>query len=294
MVESFTIEGIIKKGIDMLKQRDLSNPFLDAQLILSYVLGADKVYIYTYKDKLVKEDEAFKYFELINKRKQGYPLQYIVGKQEFMGIDFYVREGVLIPRPDTEILVENVLNWVDKYSNKNDIIRIVDIGTGSGAIALSLAHYIKEAIVYTVDISERALKVAEENRNKLKLEDRVVLLKGDMFEPLEDLNLKCKVDIVVSNPPYIPTDDIPFLQKEVSVYEPSTALDGGKDGLCFYRKIIPEARKYLSHGGLLAFEIGYDQGKAVENLVFNEGSFDNINIYQDLSGHDRVVTGIRI
>lgn len=294
MVEFFTIEGIIKKGVDMLQEGDLSNPLLEAQLILSYVLKVDKVYIYTYKDKLVKESEAYKYFELINKRKQGYPIQYIVGKQEFMGIDFYVREGVLVPRPDTEILVENVLKWVDKYSNKNDIITIVDIGTGSGAIALSLAYYIKNAIVYTVDISESALKVAEKNRNKLRLEDRVVLLKGDMFDPLEDLNLKGKVDIVVSNPPYIPTDDIPFLQKEVSVYEPSTALDGGKDGLCFYRRIIPEAGRYLSHAGLLAFEIGYDQAKAVENLVFNEGSFDNIKIYRDLSGHDRVVTGIRI
>lgn len=293
MVDTFTIEDIIKKGMVMLQEWEFSNPLLEAQLILSYILGVDKVYLYTYKDKMVSESDASKYFQLVNKRKQGYPLQYIVGKQEFMGIDFYVGEGVLVPRPDTEILVESVINWAEKYIDNNEIIRIIDIGTGSGAVAVSLAYYIKKAIVYTVDISKIALKFAEKNRNKLNLNERVVLLNGDMFEPLEGLNLKGKIDIVVSNPPYIPTDDIPFLQKEVSIFEPITALDGGKDGLYFYRKIIPKAKEYLISGGFLALEIGYDQGEKVKKLISNEKSFENISILKDLSGHDRVVTGVR-
>lgn len=308
MVVAYTIEDLIKIGIETLGEGEYNNPLLDSQLLLCHVLNVDKIYTYTHKDQVVDSQSVDKFLKLIDKRKSGYPIQYILEKQEFMGLDFYVKEGVLVPRPDTEILVEYIIDIVNKgYFNDKDLLKIVDIGTGSGAITLSLAHYLKNVHVYSVDISDTALQVATENSRRLDLESKVTFLKGDLFEPIDKLGLQNSIDIIVSNPPYIPTKDISELQKEVAEYEPKLALDGGEDGLDYYRRIVSEYDKYLSDDGILAMEIGYDQGPALKKLLDDKKTspvdiskknrphcFTHcIKIIKDLAGHDRVVVGIR-
>lgn len=310
MVDAYTISKLIKKGMETLGEGEYNNPLLDSQLLLCHVLNVDKIYTYTHKDQVVDSQSVDKFLKLIDKRKSGYPIQYILGKQEFMGLDFYVKEGVLIPRPDTEILVENIIELVkSKYFKDKELIKIVDIGTGSGAITLSLAHYLENAHVYSIDISDTALQVAKENAKRLGLESKVTFIKGDLLNPLGELNIYNSIDIIVSNPPYIPTKDIAALQKEVAEYEPKLALDGGEDGLDFYRRIICESGKYLAPSGVLAFEIGCNQGNDVKNLMEDKGGdkgtfllsykeqgcsgkgVKDVKIIKDLAGHDRVVVG---
>jgi len=208
-----------------------------------------------------------------------------------MGLDFFVDEGVLVPRPDTEILVESIIKIINESHMKSkERINIVDIGTGSGAITLSLAHYMEKAFLYSIDISKEALNIAKKNCKNLRLEDRVKFLNGDLFKPLKNLYIENEIDIIVSNPPYIPTKDMTNLEAEVSKYEPKLALDGGMDGLNYYKKIIQQTPRYLKENGILALEIGYNQGKDLKKLLQQQGKFDNIEIKKDLAGHDRVVS----
>lgn len=281
------IEKLLKLGVDRIKDRKYGNPVLEACLIIEKLLNVDRVYIYTHKDEEVPDYIIDEYLKMMDKRKAGYPIQYLIKEKEFMGLNFYIEEGVLIPRPDTEILVEFVLNYIDKnYSNKE--IEVLDIGIGSGAIGLSIAYYKKNANVYGVDISNKALKIADINRRRFNL-DNVVLIKSNLFE---SINKSKRFHIIASNPPYISKKDISTLQEEVRNYEPKIALLGGEDGLDYYRKIVPESKYYLYERGLLIFEIGYDQGAAVSNIMKNEG-FKEVEIYKDLNGLDRVVLGIK-
>ncbi|RKD30882.1 peptide chain release factor N(5)-glutamine methyltransferase [Thermohalobacter berrensis] len=285
-----TINDLLKKGIYILLENNISNPQLDVELLLSYTLNVDKVYIYTHRDEEVSNESVDNFLKLIDRRKQGYPLQYILKKQEFMGLDFCIEEGVLIPRQDTEVLVEKIINIVNNGHFKDrKVINIVDIGVGSGAISLSLVHYLEKAHVYSIDIDNKAIEITRKNSVRLGLEDKITLLKGNLFSPLTPLNLENKIDIIVSNPPYIPSQDIDTLQVEVAKYEPRKALDGGIDGLDFYRKIIPESIKYLRKDGVLAFEIGYNQGNEVANLIKESGSFKGVEVIKDLAGLDRAV-----
>ncbi|GFN36859.1 release factor glutamine methyltransferase [Tepidimicrobium xylanilyticum] len=278
---------MLQKGIDLIKDRPYTNPSLEATLLLSRLLKVDKIYIYTHGKEKVSEPVVEKFLELIEKRAKGYPIQYIINEKEFMGLDFYVEEGVLIPRSDTEILVDYVLGYIDnKYKNKS--INLLDLGFGSGAIALSVAYYRSSVTVYGVDMYDAPIRVAEINKERFKLTN-VHLFKGDLFQGIKDV--KEKFHIIASNPPYIPSDDIDKLQDEIKYYEPREALDGGSDGLNFYRRIIPESKKYLTDEGLLIFEIGYDQGQSVKNMLLVEG-FVNVNILKDLQGLDRVVLGV--
>jgi release factor glutamine methyltransferase len=281
------LNQLLQRGVDLIKDRPYTNPILESTLLLSELLNVDKIYIYTHGRDKVSEPIVDKFLELMGKRAQGYPIQYILNKKEFMGLDFYIEEGVLIPRPDTEILVEYVLEYIDnKY--RDESINILDLGIGSGAIALSIAYHRRNANIYGVDFQDIPLKVAKINMERFKLEN-VNLYKGDLFQALEGLNLK--FHIIASNPPYIPKEDIDTLQEEVKDYEPREALDGGEDGLKFYRKIIPKSKEYLTEKGLLIFEIGYDQSKLVMNMMIDEG-FTNIKVLKDLQGLDRVVLGI--
>lgn len=283
------INTLLKKGIEILGYREYSEPVLEVVLLLSNLLNVDETYIYTYGEKEVPKAIEEEFLEKIILRKKGYPLQYILEEVEFMGLKFYVNEGVLIPRQDTEILVEYILNIMKKEREYT----IVELGTGSGCISLSLAYYFKGKIfIYAVDIEDEALKIAKKNLEKLNLEKKVRLLKGDLFKGIENLNLEEKVDIIVSNPPYIPSKTINSLQEEVKKHEPIKALDGGEDGLDFYRRIVPESKKYLNKTGLLVLEIGYDQGEKVSNIFKAEG-YRDIEIIKDLQGHDRVVVGKR-
>lgn len=281
------IEKLLKLGVDRIKDRQYGNPVLEACLIIEKLLKVDRAYIYSHKDREVPDYIVDEYLKMVDKRKEGYPIQYLIKEKEFMGLSFYVEEGVLIPRSDTEILVEYVLKYIDKnYGNKE--IDILDLGIGSGAIGLSIAYYKKNTTVYGVDISSKALNVSEINRRRFHL-DNVVLIKSNLFE---NVNKSNRFHIIASNPPYIPERNISTLQKEVKDYEPKIALLGGEDGLDYYRKIIPESKYYLHDNGLLILEIGYDQSAAVSNIMKNEG-FREVEIYKDLQGLDRVVLGIK-
>lgn len=283
------IKDLIRMGIKKLDRRKYSNPPLECVLLLAYLLDVDKTYIYIHNNEEVPSSVEDKYFSLIDERRKGYPIQYILKEKEFMGISFYIEEGVLIPRPDTEILVQYVLDYIDEKYKERDI-KIVELGTGSGCISLSIAYYKKNVFVYSVDIDKKANAVAEENSKRLKLPGRVKILEGDLFQGIKNMGLKNSVDIIVSNPPYIPEDEIFGLQDEIKKYEPLWALDGGEDGLDYYRRIIPQSKEYLKNRGILVFEMGFDQGRKIKELMEKE-NFRNINILKDLQGLDRVITG---
>lgn len=281
------IKELLKLGADKIKGRQYGNPILEATLLLGKLLKVDKVYIYTHGDEEVPNFIVDKYFEMIDKRKEGYPIQYIINEREFMGLDFYVEEGVLIPRPDTEILVEYVLDYIDKTHGEEEI-DVLDIGIGSGAIGISIAYYRKNANVYGVDISQRALDISNINKERFNLKN-ISIFKSNLFE---NIDRNRKFHIIASNPPYISKKDISTLQEEVRNFEPIIALDGGEDGLDFYRRIIPESRDYLYSNGLIILEIGYEQSKDVSNIMRNVG-FKHIETLKDLQGLDRVVLGIK-
>jgi release factor glutamine methyltransferase len=282
-----TIEKLLKSGIEIIKQREFNSPKLDAELILCYLLKKDRIYLHLNSKEEVNYDIEKNFYELAEKRNAGYPLQYITNSQEFMGLEFYVREGVLIPRPDTETLVELIINMSkDKFSCQE--LKILDLGTGSGAIAVSLAYYLKNSVVTAIDISDTAVETANINIEKHNL-NNIKVIKGNIFE---DILSGEKFHIVVSNPPYIERDAIKNLQAEVSIFEPKIALDGGADGLDYYRRIVEIYNKIHEKDGILAVEIGCDQKESVEEIFMNSKLFKSIKTYRDLSGRDRVVSGM--
>lgn len=283
-----TIEKLLKDGITIIKQRDYNNPLLDVQLILSHLLQKDKIYLHLHRKDEVDDLLAEKFYQMAEKRSVGYPLQYMTNCQEFMGLEFYVQEGILVPRPDTETLVEKIIKIVNNSEMKDKPIKILDIGTGSGAIAVSLAYYLKNSFVTAVDISDVALETADINIEKQSLKN-IQVVKADIFH---DNFTDEKYHIVVSNPPYIERDVIIGLPVEVSTYEPKLALDGGVDGLDFYRRIVKVFEKIHEEKALLCVEIGHNQKSAVEEMFLNSKLFNVIETDKDLGGNDRVVTGM--
>ena len=273
-----TIKQTLTKGMIMLKSNNIESPKLKARLLLQYILKKSRQYLIVYDNEEVGKKEQLEYFVNIDKMTKGVPLQHITHTQEFMKMDFYVDENVLIPRPDTEILVEEVI----KIAQTIDKPKILDLCTGSGAIAISVAKNVLNAEVYAVDISEKALKVAEKNAHRL--EANVKFIKSDLFKDLRNI----KFDIVVSNPPYIKKDDIQFLSNEVQK-EPQIALDGGFDGLDFYRKITKQAIEYLKFGSYLCFEIGFDQKIDVIEIIERQGQYTGTYCKKDLYGNDRII-----
>lgn len=283
-----TIEKLLQDGTAMIEKRDYNNPFLDVQLILSYLLKKDKIYLFIHKDEEVEKEISEKFYEMVKIRNTGYPLQYMINTQEFMGLEFFVQKGVLVPRPDTEILVEKIINIVNNSDMKNRKIKILDIGTGSGAIALSLAYYLKNSEVTAVDISGSAINTAKINKDKLNLSN-VSIAEADIFKNTDVLN--DKYDIVVSNPPYIESSAINQLPIEVSQYEPKLALDGGADGLEFYRQIVNVFKMIHLKNSILSVEIGYNQRETVKEIFEGVNMFEKIECDKDYAGNDRVVTG---
>jgi len=279
-----TVEELLKAGTDIIKPREFNSPGLDLELILCYLLQKDRIYLHLNRKTEISEYIKDKFYELAKKRNEGYPLQYITNSQEFMGLDFFVQEGVLIPRPDTEILVEAVIETAK--ARYNDRIKILDLGTGSGAIAVSLAYYLENSFVTAIDISKKAVETTNINIKKHKL-NNIKVIEGDIFDDIADE----KFHIVVSNPPYIERDAISSLQTEVSVYEPKSALDGGTDGLAYYRRIVELFKNIHEKNGVLAVEIGWSQRIPVEEIFMNAKLFKEIKSCKDLSGRDRVVCG---
>lgn len=272
------IYDAINKGMTLLNGI-IDEPRLEAELLLSFVLHVDKLYVIVNKDKELNPIEENHYFSIIEKRKNHVPYHYIVGKKNFMGLDFLVNDSVLIPRDDTEILVLETLKRI------NSDFTILDIGTGCGAISISLAKY-KDVLVYAVDISRDALDIAKKNALINNVYDKIIFLESDIFS---NVPKDIKFDYIISNPPYIKSGDISNLQLEVKK-EPILALDGGADGLFFYRRIISDAKKFLKKSGAIAFEIGYDEAESVKNL-FNEAGFKKIEIIKDMQGYNRVIIG---
>ncbi|MDP4180712.1 MAG: peptide chain release factor N(5)-glutamine methyltransferase [Bacillota bacterium] len=285
----WTIKDILNEGISRLKEANIETPVLEAGVLLCNLLNIDRAFLYSKGEQVLSDKNAKEYLNNLNKRINGLPLQYITGHQEFMSLDFQVTPKTLIPRQDTEILVETVINYA---KNKHDSkLRILDIGTGSGCIAVSMAYFIDDCCVTALDISPGALKIAELNANNNGVGNKIIFKQVDI---MNDNSFKIFIDepfdIIVSNPPYIPAGEIPYLQKEVREFEPLEALDGGADGLDFYREIISKSNDLLPHGAL-AFEVGYDQAKDVYNLM--KSKFSEVSIQKDLSGIDRVVMGFR-
>ncbi|MFW2504226.1 peptide chain release factor N(5)-glutamine methyltransferase [Clostridium diolis] len=281
------IEELIKTGTFTLKENGIDTARLDAELLLGNIIEKDRVYLITHKEDEVSKEDAEKYFDLIEKRRNKMPVKYILNKCEFMGIEFYVEEGVLIPRGDTEILVDEVLKIIEE----NQEMQICDLCSGSGAVGISLAHFRQNIKVDLIDYYPIPEKVSLINIEKNKLEDRVFFIKSDLLE--ESIKNNKIYDIIVSNPPYIEACEIGKLMEDVKNYEPHTALNGGNDGLDFYRKIIDQSQYTLRESGILAFEIGYNQGEAVKLLMENNG-FTNVKIVKDFASLDRVVVGIKI
>jgi release factor glutamine methyltransferase len=281
-----TIREIIIKYSEKLKEIS-DTPRLDVELLLEKVLDVDRLYLHININKEITNEEENKFIQLINERIKGRPIAYIVENREFMGLDFYVKEGVLIPRPDTEILVEEII----ELCKCKDSVNILDIGTGSGAITISLAKYIKNSSVMSFDISEIALEIAKKNAVNNEVDSKIKFVKSDLFESIKGQDIK--FDVIVSNPPYIPKADIKTLHTQVKDYEPYNALEGGDDGLDFYRNITKESIHYINEGGVLAYEVGHNQAVDVVKIMKDNG-YTNIYTKKDLQGIDRVVIGFKL
>lgn len=286
-----TYRELYEQGKDTLVKAGIEEAALDARLLLEFICHTDRNDLLVHGDREMDEDTVISYAEAVSERKCRIPLQHITGEQEFMGLTFMVNEHVLIPRQDTEILVEEVLRQL------HDGMRILDMCTGSGCILLSLLHYSNHCIGVGVDISEEALGVARENAARLGIPENAENTEGaaasvrwicsDLFEKVQGT-----FEVIVSNPPYIASNVIPTLMPEVRDYEPMLALDGKSDGLFFYREIIAHSMEHLAGGGMLYFEIGYDQGEAVKKLMEQDG-FHQVTVIQDYAGLDRVVYGYK-
>lgn len=284
---------LFKEGEEKLNNAGISEASLDARLLLEHVCGTDHNTLLSHGDMDVEDGKVSAYIEMIGKRMERIPVAYIIGSCEFMGIDFDVTSDVLIPNQDTETLSEEALRYI------HDGMNMLDLCTGSGCIALSILKYTNDTRAVGTDLSEKALLIAEKNAARLGMSDRFKAVKADIFPDKEELSKifesedntsDIKFDIIVSNPPYIPTAVIETLEPEVKTYEPYMALDGSEDGLLFYRRIIPGAKEFLYKSGYLLLEIGYDQGPAVKELMEQNG-YKDVQVIKDLGGNDRVVSG---
>ena len=275
-----TIKETLRKGMIQLKTGNITEPNLKARLIMQYILNKPRQYLIIYDDQVLTLRQEVDYFKAIKRLINGEPIQHITHQQEFMKLSFFVNEDVLIPRPDTEILVEEVIKIAKKIKAKN----ILDMCTGSGAIAVSLAKYLDNVEITAVDISTKTLNVAKTNAKNNEVENKITFIESNLFENI----VNEKYDIIVSNPPYIKKDVIKTLNKEVQK-EPKIALDGGYDGLDFYRKITHQSEEYLKFNGYLCFEIGYDQKKDVIKIINDERKFTGTYSKKDLCDNDRIV-----
>lgn len=273
-----TYRELYEAGKAELEQAGIGEASLDARLLLEFVCGTSHSDLLVHGSRDMDIEKERSYRELTARRAERIPLQHLTGEQEFMGLSFSVNENVLIPRQDTEVLVEEVMRTMSDGS------RILDVCTGSGCILLSLLHYSNGCSGVGTDISEKALETARVNAGRLE-EKNAEFIQGDLFE-----NVEGRFQIIVSNPPYIATQVIDGLMEEVRLHEPMCALDGGEDGLYFYRRITKEAKSHLCGGGQLFFEIGHDQGEAVSELMRAEG-YRDVECIKDFAGLDRVVFG---
>lgn len=285
--KTWTILRLLNWTARYFGEHAVENPRLDAEVLLGHVLKINRLNLYLNYDKPLKKDELTEYRNLIKRRIKREPLQYIIGYQEFWSSKFKVDKGVMIPRPETEILVEEALNVFPQATSSTPTVNILELGTGSGAISISLAKELRAGTIIATDISYAALKIARENAKLQGVEKQATFLQGSLFSPVKER--EGFFDLVISNPPYIRREDIEYLQPEVRDFEPRIALDGGEEGLKFYRQILPQVGKYLVRGGWLMLEVGKGQFEKVVTLMEHTGEFHPALVVKDLSGIERVI-----
>lgn len=293
---SLLVKEMLAMGEKQLMDSDIADATRDCKILYCYMMDIPFSKIILEYQEVLQDRLCDKYFGLIDRRSKGVPVQYIMGCQEFMGLEFIVNENVLIPRQDTETLVEDALEIINTGSLRGDDMDvkrkewdILDLCTGSGAIGVSLARIANKVNVTCSDISEGAIKVAKENAQKHGLAKSMKFEQGDLFKPFNKHFHKQKFDMIISNPPYIKSSVIPTLQKEVCEHEPLSALDGGESGLDFYERIVSGVGSHLKKDGVLLMEIGNDQGEAVSGLLSRNGEFTSIRVLRDLAQRDRIV-----
>lgn len=293
---SLLVKEMLTMGKKQLMDSDIADATRDCKILYCYMMDIPFSKIILEYQEVLQDRLCDKYFELIDRRSKGEPVQYIMGSQEFMGLEFIVNENVLIPRQDTETLVEDALEIINTGTLRGedmDVKRkewdILDLCTGSGAIGVSLARIANKVNVTCSDISEGAIKVAKENAQKHGVAKSVKFEQGDLFKPFSKHFRKQKFDMIISNPPYIKSSVISTLQKEVCEHEPLSALDGGESGLDFYERIVSGVGSHLRKSGVLLLEIGHDQGEAVSGLLSRNGEFTSIRVLKDLANRDRIV-----
>ena len=288
-----TVGQALKNIQKIFKNKGIINSEREAEILLSYSLEMNRSEIYLNSDRVLKDIEKTQLEKKIQKRIEKIPLQYVTKHQEFMGMDFSVEKGVLIPRPETEILVEEVIKKLKNYKCFNKL-EAADLGTGTGVIAISIAKFIDNITVYATDISKKSLQIALKNAQKHASKDKIIFLQGDLFEPFMGRIKKNSLDGIISNPPYIDSYDFKLLPPEIKDNEPKIALFGGIDGLDYYRTIIRKSPQYLKKNGFMALEVGLNQSKMVKELIVRENNFyQNIEIIKDYLGIERVVIAYR-
>jgi release factor glutamine methyltransferase len=273
----------LEKAEALLKRERISTPRLDAEVLLCHAIGKDKHYLYKNPGKLLNDNENDLFQVLVERRRGREPVAYIVGKKEFWSLDLEVTREVLIPRPDTEVVIEETLRISDELNKEN--LRILDVGTGSGAISIALATQLKDSTIVAVDSSMEALRIARRNAEKYEMGERIHFLCGNLLKPLSE-----KFDIVVSNPPYVSEAEFERLPDEIRKFEPKGALVSGKDGTECYRELVEDAKYLLESGGWLVMEMGWGQAEAIGEIIRTDGSYGDVLFRRDLGGRKRVVS----
>jgi release factor glutamine methyltransferase len=281
----WTILNLIRWTDEYFRRAGLTTPRLDAEVLLAETLAMDRVGLYTHFDRPLQPEELTRFKKLIRRRLQHEPVAYIIGKREFWSLTFKVTPDVLIPRPETEILVAEALKVLAHPEKKERNSRILEVGTGSGAISVALAKELPAASLVATDLSEKALSIAQENASRHGVRERIHFLQGDLFGPLEKGSA---FDLIITNPPYIAQDDFPSLPPDVRNFEPRVALDGGKDGLTFFRNVLPRVGEFLSPEGWFLAEIGAGQEQKIRQIAQENDQFASCDFVPDLSGIKRV------
>lgn len=283
----WTVQKLLGWMTEYFTEKGLDSPRLSAEMLLSFVLDLPRIKLYTNFDQPVEQDKLNTLRELVKRAAQKEPVQYLVGSTEFYSLKIELDKSCLIPRPETELLVERAIEYLRQGGGRK---RVCDLCTGSGCIAVAVAKNYEQADIIATDVSDSALKWADRNVKNHKLSDRIKLLCGDLFDALIDQLDDTKFDLIVSNPPYVTTDEFAGLDEKIKKYEPKNALLAGADGLDIYRRIADQARAYLRKDALLMLETGYSQGQAVMDLLEQTGEFTHIQKEKDLNDNDRIVT----
>ncbi|HSI37371.1 MAG TPA: peptide chain release factor N(5)-glutamine methyltransferase [Tepidisphaeraceae bacterium] len=288
----WTVRKTLEWTSGFFARKQVDSPRLSAELLLAHVLGCPRIQLYTNYERALADADRAKLRDLVTRAGEQEPIAYLTGRAHFFNLEFDVTRDVLIPRPDTETLVENAVQTLNRQMVL-DVPRVLDLCTGSGCVAAAIAKHVKTAVVVATDISEKAVDVARKNVERLGLAARVEVRHGDLFDPIRDMVDPMPFDVIVANPPYIPSAQIAALDRSVREYEPTTALDGGPDGLDLHRRILAQAPERLTRNGRIFLEIAFDQGPLARDVAAGFEAFEDVRILKDHAGHDRVVTATK-